>query len=249
MAGDTLYVINPNSNANVTKAIETALAPLEVGASPAIVCITLKDGPPGIETQRDADAVVLPLLRLAASLEAGAAGFVIACFSDPGIYALREQSTRPVFGIAECGVLTAMALGQRVGIIAILRASVARHQRYFASLGLAKRIAAEVPANLRVADLADERLAIDRLIDVGRRLRDAHDADVLVVGCAGMASYRVVIEAELGVPVVDPTQAAVAMALGRLRAHHEQPIQHEQNLAGHDPRTRMGAASTGRKSL
>src|SRR5215204_4967934 len=39
-------------------------------------------------------------------------------------------------------------------------------------------------------------------------------AETIVMGCAGMARHRKPLEAALGVPVVDPTQAAVTMALG-----------------------------------
>ena len=42
-------------------------------------------------------------------------------------------------------------------------------------------------------------------------------ADVLVMGCAGMARFREPLERELGIPIVEPTQAAVTMALGRVR--------------------------------
>jgi Asp/Glu/hydantoin racemase len=52
---------------------------------------------------------------------------------------------------------------------------------------------------------------------VGRALREQHGADVLVMGCAGMARYRKPLQDEVGIPVVEPTQAAVAMAIGRVR--------------------------------
>jgi allantoin racemase len=52
---------------------------------------------------------------------------------------------------------------------------------------------------------------------VGTRLRDHDGADVLVLGCAGMAQYRAGLEAEVGLPVIDPTQAAVTMAIGAVR--------------------------------
>ena len=55
------------------------------------------------------------------------------------------------------------------------------------------------------------------MIDVGRRLRDQHGADVLVMGCAGMARYRGDLEEAVQIPVVEPTQAAVTMAIGRVR--------------------------------
>jgi Asp/Glu/hydantoin racemase len=70
---------------------------------------------------------------------------------------------------------------------------------------------------LGVTELADARVSLTRMIDVGRRLRDGHGADVLVMGCAGMARYRDDIEEAVRIPVVEPTQAAVTMALGRVR--------------------------------
>jgi Asp/Glu/hydantoin racemase len=37
------------------------------------------------------------------------------------------------------------------------------------------------------------------------------------MGCAGMARYRAGLEEAVQIPVVEPTQAAVAMAIGRVR--------------------------------
>ena len=213
----TIYVINPNSTESVTQAIDQSIEPLRSDDGPDIECLTLAEGPPGIQTQRDVDCVVEPLLRRTAALENGAAAFVVACFSDPGLHSLREQSARPVFGIAECGVLTALSIGHRFGVIAILPVSVRRHLRYYGAMGVSGRLAAELAINVDVVDLAKEDLTRSRMIDCGRTLRDAHRADVIVMGCAGMTKYRPVLEDELGIPVVEPTQAAVAMAVGRVR--------------------------------
>jgi allantoin racemase len=212
-----IYVINPNSTQAVTDAIDAALDPLRASDGPEIECVTLAEGPPGIETQRDVDGVIAPLLRRAALLENAADAFVIACFSDPGIHALREQSARPVLGIAECGVLTALSIAPRFGVLAILPGSIARHRRYFAAMGVTDRLAGELAIDVGVVDLADEQLTFSRLSDRGKALRDQHGADVLVMGCAGMARYRAALEDSLAIPVVEPTQAAVTMAIGRVR--------------------------------
>ena len=58
--------------------------------------------------------------------------------------------------------------------------------------------------------------AIGRMVEVGKALRATHGADVIVMGCAGMARHRRPLEQELGIPVIDPTQAAVAMAIGTI---------------------------------
>lgn len=214
---DRILVINPNSTEAVTLGIDAAMAPLRFSGGPEIACLTLAEGPPGVETQIHADSVIAPLCRLIAARENEAAAFVIACFSDPGLFSAREVTRKPVLGIAECGILTALTLGHRFGVISILARSIPRHLRYVSAMGLTDRLAADLPIGLGVVDLADQSRTLTRMIEVGRALRDTHGAEVAVMGCAGMASYRVPLEAKLGIPIVEPTQAAVAMAIGRLR--------------------------------
>lgn len=212
----TIHVVNPNSLEKVTRGIDEALQPLRVTDGPRIECHTLAEGPPGIQTQQDVEAAIPPLMRKVASLDANAGAFVIACFSDPGLHALREITKRPVIGISEAGILTALTMGQRVGIIAILAAAIPRHLRYYGAMGVMDRIAGELPVGLGVAELADRERTLVRMAEVGRTLRDAHRADVLVMGCAGMASLRQPLQDAVGLPVVEPCQAGVAMAMGQL---------------------------------
>src|SRR5215510_11640535 len=187
---DRILVINPNSTDAVTCAINDAMEPLRIAGGPAIDCKTLREGPPGVESQSDADAVITaPLHRAIRDAEDETAAFVIACFSDPGLFSAREATAKPVLGIAECGILTALTLGHRFGVISILAGSVPRHLRYIGAMGLRQRLAGDLPVGLGIAALADARTALTRMIEVGRRLRDGHDADVLVMGCAGMARY------------------------------------------------------------
>jgi Asp/Glu/hydantoin racemase len=211
-----IIVINPNSSQGVTAAMAAALHALQFAGGPSIECLTLAEGPPGIESQQHVEAVVQPLCRLIQAHEADAGAFVIACFSDPGLHLAREVSARPVLGIAESGILTALTLGERFGIIAILPQSLPRHLRYIRSLGVGDRFAADLPVNLPVVELADSEKVLHRMIAVGAQLRDQHGADVIVMGCAGMAQYRAPLQDALGIPVVEPTQAAVTMALGRV---------------------------------
>ena len=214
--GGTIFVINPNSTEAVTRGIDRACEPLRMAGAPRIECVTLAEGPPGIQTQRDVDGVVAPMLRLIAELDPRAAAFVIACFSDPGLHSARETTRRPVLGIMECGILTALTLGQRFGVIAILPTSIPRHLRTINAMGLSSRLANERAVGLPVVELADESKTSSRMIEVGKQLA-TDGANSIVMGCAGMAQYRDRVEQAAGVPVVEPTQAAVAMAIGRVR--------------------------------
>lgn len=205
-----IVVINPNSNQVVTDGLEQALTAFRCGVG--IECVTLSEGPFGIESQYDVDQVALPLAALVKS-RPDASAFVIACYSDPGLDLCRATASVPVFGIQESGVLTALARGDRFGVLAIAEASIPRHLRYLRRMGVIERLAGERALNMSVDESARGDGTLDRLIEVGGVLI-ADGADVLILGCAGMARHRAALETRLGRPVIDPTQAAVAMAIG-----------------------------------
>jgi Asp/Glu/hydantoin racemase len=210
-----IRVINPNSNEAVTRGIDEALAPLRFAGGPEIVCSTLAEGPYGIESQKDIEAVTL-LLRRLVEADNAADAFVIACYSDPALHVCREGTTRPVFGIAECGVLAALSRAERFGVIGISQGGLPRHMRYLRQMGLTERFAGERPLELSVAESASEN-TLPRMIEVGRALKDKDGANTIVMGCAGMARHRARLEDALGIPVIDPTQAAVTMAIGAVQ--------------------------------
>ena len=212
-----IIVINPNSSDKVTRAIDRALCPLRMTGGPQIDCVTLAEGPPGIESQADVENVIIPICSAVGSYQNDAEAFVIACYSDPGLHAAREATTHPVFGIAECAMLTALTRGERFGLISILKSGVQRHLRYVRQLGLTERFAGEVPVGMAVTELDNETVVLKRMIESGRCLRDKHGAEVLILGCAGMADYRDRVAEDVGLPVVEPSQAAVTMAIGAIR--------------------------------
>ncbi|HLG81866.1 MAG TPA: aspartate/glutamate racemase family protein [Bradyrhizobium sp.] len=216
MPAPRIMVINPNSNRVVTAGIAEALKPLMFADGPEIVCETLAEGPFGVESQADADSVAMPLRRLVEQDTASAA-FVIACYSDPGLHVCREATTRPVLGIAECGVLTALTRAETFGVIAIAQRSIRRHLRYLRQMGLMDRLAGERPLDMSVAETASGEGTLAKMISVGRALKDDDGAGAIVMGCAGMARHRKALEEALGIPVLDPTQAAVTMALGAVQ--------------------------------
>jgi allantoin racemase len=84
-------------------------------------------------------------------------------------------------------------------------------------MGLMDRLAGERPLNMSVAETASGTGTLAKMIEVGRALKDEDGAGAIIMGCAGMARLRIQLEDALGVPVIDPTQAAATMALGAVR--------------------------------
>ena len=175
-----ILVINPNTSEAVTRAIDEALAPLRRVGGPAIVVDYLREGPPGIVSQRDADSVIPPLAARIG--REGADAFVIACFSDPGLQSAREAAMgRPVFGIAECAILSALTMGERFGVIALSSGSVKRQQRDVRLMGVGERYAGSCPADVTPAETASSRCA---------RSTDGRRTDACVAARGGCADSR-----------------------------------------------------------
>ncbi|KAA0019046.1 Asp/Glu racemase [Salinicola corii] len=209
----SICVINPNSSVDVTRGIDAALEPLRLAGGPPITSHTLHDAPAGIQTEADIVQVLPRLTAFIQANEANACAFVIACFSDPGLAVAREATSLPVLGIGESAMLTALTQGQRVGVIAIQPTSIARHWRTWGAMGITSRLAGERALGLDVAELQDTQRTWDRLLEIGGQLRDEDQANVLILGCAGMPQFQHSLSQILGVPVVEPSRAATGMAL------------------------------------
>ncbi len=213
----TILVINPAANAPMTRKIDETLTPLRFADGPRIVCDTIAGGPQWIGTQSEVDAVA-PLVRDRIAGDNTADAFVIACYADPGLAASREATLRPVFGIAESGIMTALARGNSFGVIAVRTTSIPRHLRALRQMGVSERLAGERGLDLSADDHASDERTLERLCEVGRALKENEGADVLVIGCAGLGHLRAPLEESVGIPVVEPVQAAVAMAIAAVAA-------------------------------
>ncbi len=210
-----ILIVNPNSSEAVTAGIAASIESLAHKNGPKIEYRTLEAGPPAIESERDIEVVQKPLLDLLE--QEGADASIIACFSDPGLATARERLSHPVYGIGESAFQEALSLGARFGILAILEASAIRHEKRIDGLGLTSRFCASLPIDLGVLQLEDEVLTFSRLLQRGKELRDDRGADVLILGCAGMARYKEPLQEALSLPIVEPCQAAFRAALGEFK--------------------------------
>jgi Asp/Glu/hydantoin racemase len=122
-----------------------------------------------------------------------------------------------VLGVFRAAVAQAVARGERFGVIAIVDASKGRHLAALRAMGLEGRLAAEVALNTRMETLLDPDAARARLIAAAIACREA-GAESVILGCTGMAHHRAAVQAAAGVPVIEPCQAAAALAVGMVLA-------------------------------
>jgi allantoin racemase len=205
-----ILAINPNSSAACSAGISAAVAPFRFAGGPVLEVVTLKQGPPAIYTWRDWHSVVEPMCRLVE--QSGAEVYIIACASDPGIEAVRTVTTRPVLGIFRSAVASAVARAERFGVIAMVEESKPRHRAALRAMGLEHRLAGEVALNVSMDTLLDPLAARAALIAAGRQLA-AMGAETIILGCTGMAHHRTAVRDVVGLPVIEPVQAAAGLAV------------------------------------
>lgn len=208
-----ILIINPNSSKGVTQSMEACLEPVRARSSHALHCVELAKSPAGIETDDHVTQVIPNIIEAVSTSQADA--FILACFSDPGIAEVRKHVDRPVYGIAESAYLAAHALGNSFGIISLGQSSIDRHLRYLKTLKLDQRLAGDRSIDRTISQLVAANV-VDIVSQTARLLRDEDGADVVILGCAGLGGYRDALQQNLGIPVIDPVQAAATLAVTHL---------------------------------
>ena len=204
-----ILVINPSDTAACGADIAAAIASFRWTNGPIIDLVSVTNGPSEIQSWRDWHAAAEPVCR---TIEREAADcYVIACASDSGLDAARAVTPRPVLGAFRCAVAVATTRAERFGVVGFFDSSKARHEMAVRSMGLESRLAGLVSLNVSMEALCDPVAARGLLIDAAMDLMQL-GATSVVLGCIGMMAYRAGVEAATRVPVIDPCQAAVAMA-------------------------------------
>jgi allantoin racemase len=208
-----ILIVNPNATARMTEAIGRA-GRRAASAETEIIAVNPADGPVSIEGYYDEAFSVPGLLAEIAKGEAiGVSAHIIACFDDTGLEAARCASLAPVIGIGEAAFHLASMLGHRFSVITTLSRSIAAIENNLLKYGLASRCARVRACELPVLSLDDP--ASDAAAKIGAEIELAKQedkAEVIVLGCAGMAELAARLTARHGVPVIDGVASAVKLA-------------------------------------
>jgi allantoin racemase len=208
-----IMVINPNTSESMTGHIRRELERVK-GDETELAVINPVHGPVSIESAYDEAFAIPPTLELVKQAEkAGYDAVVLACFSDPGLEAAREAVSIPVVGIEESTLHMAAMLGHKFSIMTSRCQRVPSRMEHVVRLGLESRLASVRPLEMSVLEMdAEPERAKARIMEVAGAAVQQDGAEVIILGCAGLAGYAGDIERELGVVVLDPTPIALKTA-------------------------------------
>lgn len=214
-----ILLINPNTSWAMTEKIAEAAREV-AGPDVLIEAACPVDGAAAIESHTDEIAAAAAVVELITADRAGsdpADAYVIACFGDPGLDAARELVEVPVLGIAEAAMHMASVSGRHFGVVTTLSRTLGRAHDLVSRYGMERACVSLAATGIPVLDLEDTGSPAVETIARFSAEAAAGGADVVVLGCAGMADLCTELTARVGVPVVDGVAAAVGMASGMVR--------------------------------
>jgi allantoin racemase len=214
-----IMVINPNTSISMTEHLRRELN--HVKRKETELLVTCPDvGPVVIESSYDEALSVPPTLELVR--EANRKGFdavIIACFSDPGLMASREISEILVLGIHEVSLHIAAMLGSRYTILTTTAKRVPHKIEEVHRYRMAGALASVRALELTTAETdSDPEKTIERILQVSRLAANQDGAEVIILGCAGMAGYAERVTKELGLTVIDPSLVTLKICEGMTEA-------------------------------
>jgi allantoin racemase len=180
-----------------------------------IVCLNPVAGPRSIESDYDELLSVAPCLDVIIPRKEDFDAVVIACYGNhPLTHAAREILRQPVVGIMEAALHLACMVGYSFSIITSGDRAVTMFGRGIRALGLESRCASVRSTHTPVLALEGGRKMEVRelILKEGGRAVEEDAAEVISLGCAGMAGLAEEMTQKLGVPVVDGVAAGVKVA-------------------------------------
>ena len=207
-----LHVINPNSTRSMTDKIGACARSV---ASPGteIIATNPASSPASIEGQHDEAMSMAGLLaEVEKGEQAGADGFVLACFDDVGLGASREIATGPVLGICEAAMHAASMVATGFSVVTTLDRMVPLIEDLALRYGMERRCRRVRAADIPVLALEQPGSnARQKLLDEITRAVREDRCEAVILGCAGMADLTAWLTEEAGVPVIDGVAVAVKM--------------------------------------
>jgi allantoin racemase len=212
-----ILVVNVNTTVAVTDAIaEQAAAVAAPGTE--IVGLTPRFGAESVEGNVESHLAALAVLDAVRQYDGGYDAVIQAGFGEHGREALQEALEVPVVDITDAAASTAMFLGRRYGVVTSLDRTVPLISDRLLLAGLAAHCASVRASGLGVPELEREpERAVEAIAEQAARAVADDGAEVIVLGCGGMAGLAGAVRDRTGVPVVDGVPAAVTVAESLVR--------------------------------
>ena len=212
-----ILVVNVNTTGSMTASIG-AQAEAVAGPGTEIVPLTPLFGAESVEGNYESYLAAIAVMETVRHYPEPYDAVIQAGYGEHGREGLQELLDVPVVDITEAAASTAMFLGHTYSVVTTLDRTVPLIQDRLKLAGLSDRCASVRASGMAVLDLEhDPEAAVEAIALQAARAVEEDRAEVICLGCGGMAGLMERVRAATGVPVVDGVAAAVTIAEGLVR--------------------------------
>jgi allantoin racemase len=204
------------ANVNTTQAMtETIRAQAAASASPGteVIGLTPDIGPESVEGNFESYLAAVAVMDAVVRYEGPYDAVIQAGYGEHGREGLQELLDVPVVDITEAAAHVAHLIGHKYSVVTTLDRTVPLIEGRLTLAGLATRCASVRSSGLSVLELEEDPATAVKAIVREAELAVRDDrAEVICLGCGGMAGLDDAVRRATGVPVVDGVTAAVKLA-------------------------------------
>lgn len=212
-----ILVVNVNTTASMTESIaEQARSVAAPGTE--IVALTPRFGAESCEGNFESYLAAVAVMDAVQSYPEPFDAVIQAGYGEHGREGLQELLDVPVVDITEAAASTAMFLGHKYSVVTTLDRAVPLIEDRLKLAGLTDRCASVRASGMAVLELEEQpERAVEAIVREAELAVTVDKAEVIVLGCGGMAGLNEQVRERTGVPVVDGVAAAVTIAESLVR--------------------------------
>ncbi len=212
-----ILVVNVNTTESMTQAIGKQAAAV-AGPDTEIVALTPLFGAESVEGNYESYLAAIAVMETVRAYRDPFDAVIQAGYGEHGREGLQELLDVPVVDITEAAASTAMFLGHKYSVVTTLDRAVPLIEDRLKLAGLDARCASVRASGMAVLELeSDPDAAVEAIVAQSVRAVEDDRAEVICLGCGGMAGLTEQVVQRTGVPVVDGVAAAVTIAESLVR--------------------------------
>jgi allantoin racemase len=212
-----ILVVNVNTTESMTETIG-ATARSVAASGTEIVPLTPLFGAESVEGNYESYLAAIAVMETVRSYAEPYDAVIQAGYGEHGREGLQELLDVPVVDITDAAASTAQFLGRTYSVVTTLDRAVPLIEDRLKLAGLYERCASVRASGMAVLDLeADPDAALKAIVVEAERAVTDDRAEVICLGCGGMAGLTERVMERTGVPVVDGVAAAVTIAESLVR--------------------------------
>mgnify|MGYP001124841695 CR=1 FL=1 len=199
-----ILIINPNSSVEMSAAIQN-VAEIYANGDFEVKTVPTPNAPEYIDYYIDQAIAAPGMMQIVKENEAEYDAFIVACHCDPNLDLLKQITDKPVVGIGEASMKLATMLGHSFSVVSAGKHSIPNKRALIHKYGLDNDCASVRGPK----DDFDDPTVEGPYLNAAQIAMEEDLAEVIVLGCAGMAGYADVVRSDLGMEVIDPSSLAL----------------------------------------